>query len=109
MTADGYDFYGKNISFGIGNYILDAPARQFVKGIHNHNSTFCCEKCTVKSVRYKNRQVFLHDNAPLCTDESFKYRDQSEHHKYNSLLERDLQCGTVSFRLDLMHLVCKGF
>jgi len=43
LTTNGYDFHGKNITFNIGNYILDAPARQFVKGIHNHNSAFSCE------------------------------------------------------------------
>ena len=109
LTTNGYEFYGANIAFSIGNYILDAPARQYVKGIHNHNSTFCCEKCTVKGVRHRNRQVFLCDNAPLRTDESFQNRNQPEHHKYTSPLERDLQCGMVSmFRLDPMHLVYAG-
>lgn len=109
LTSNGYDFHGTNISFSIDNYILDAPARQFVKGIHSHNSTFCCEKCTVEGVRHKNRQVFLNDKAPLRTDESFRNRDQIEHHKYMSPLERDLQCGMVStFRLDPMHLVYAG-
>ncbi|XP_036149059.1 uncharacterized protein LOC118647730 isoform X3 [Monomorium pharaonis] len=84
-----------------GPNIRDAPARQFVKGIHSHNSVFGCEKCTIKSDRHRNRQVFLYDNAPLRTDESFQNRDQPEHHKYNSPLERDLQHGMVSmFRLD---------
>lgn len=95
LTTSGYDFYGERIIFSIGNYILDAPARQFVKGIHNHNSVFSCEKCTVKGMRHRNRQVFLHDNAPLRMDESFQNRNQPEHHKYNSPLER-LQCGMVS-------------
>lgn len=53
--------------------------------------------------------MFLHDNASLRTDESFQNRDQPEHHKYNSPLERDLQCGMVSaFRLDPMHLIYAG-
>lgn len=108
LTSNGYNFYGEKITVSIGNYILDAPARQFVKGIHNHNSAFCCEKCTVQGARYRNRQIFLHDNAPLRTDESFKNREQLEHHKYDSPLER-LQCGMVStFRLDPMHLVYAG-
>lgn len=109
LTTNGYNFCGKNITFDIGNYILDAPARQFVKGIHSHNSAFSCEKCTIIGHRHRNRQVFLHDNAPLRTDESFHNRDQPEHHKYNSPLERDLQHGMVStFRLDPMHLVYLG-
>lgn len=109
LTTNGYNFYGKNITFNIGNYILDAPARQFVKGIHNHNSTFGCEKCTIKGERHRNRQVFLYDNAPLRTDESFHNRDQPKHHKYNSPLERELQHGMVStFRLDPMHFIYLG-
>ncbi|XP_036139067.1 uncharacterized protein LOC118644521 [Monomorium pharaonis] len=105
LTRNSYNFYGKNIVFKLGNYILDAPARQFVKGIHSHNSVFDREKCTIKSDRHINCQVFLYDNTPLRTDESFQNRDQPEHHKYNSPLERDLQHGMVSmFRLDPMHL-----
>jgi len=66
-------------------------------------------KCIIKGVRHRNHQIFLHDQAPIRTDESFRNRNQPEHHKYTSPLERDLQCGMVSaFRLDPMHLVYAG-
>lgn len=108
LTNNGYNFHGNNIVFRIHNYILDAPARQFVKAIQSHNSTFACEKCTVRGVRYKGREIFLDNNAALRTDEAFHNRQQPEHHKGDSPLE-DLQTKMVSeFRLEPMHLVYAG-
>jgi len=100
--------------FRVGDYILDAPARAFVKCIVGHNGTCGCEKCTATASKYKCRMTYdVEDNSELRSDESFKSRMQRQHHNANYLnqlspLER-INTGMVSqFRLDSMHLVYQG-
>lgn len=94
----------------IRNFILDAPARAFVKCIRGHMSKKACEKCHVTGIRYKNRQVFLDHDAPLCYDEEFRLKIDAGHHIFGitSPLE-EIGIGMVSqFRLDKMHLLYSG-
>ncbi|TGZ51624.1 Uncharacterized protein DBV15_11720 [Temnothorax longispinosus] len=111
LALNGYNFHGSRFPFKIRNYILDTVARQYVKCISNHNSTYACEKCTVRGARFRNREIFLDLNAPLRTDESFRRKDQPDHHDGDSPLEamRSDNNGMVSqFRLDPMHLLFEG-
>lgn len=58
LTENGYERNGTIFSFCIRNYILDAPARSFVKQCVPHNSQFACEKCTIKGEWFDNRMIF---------------------------------------------------
>ncbi|OXA53829.1 hypothetical protein Fcan01_11368 [Folsomia candida] len=87
--------------------IADAPARSYVKRIISHNGFFGCERCTTRGI-YERTVTFPELNAPLRTDESFRNRDQSEHHQgFSKLL--DLGIGmTTQFPLDYLHQICLG-
>ncbi|KYN05090.1 hypothetical protein ALC62_04019 [Cyphomyrmex costatus] len=88
LKENGYMYNDQRFEFCIQNFICDAPARSFMKGIVEHGAYFACEK----------------------TNESFINRDQSNHHRHNnqSPLE-ELGIGMVSqFPLDGMHLVYLG-
>lgn len=94
----------------VRNFVLDAPARAFVKCIRGHMSKKACEKCHVTGIRYKNRQVFLDHDATLRNDEEFKLKIDAAHHipEITSPLE-EIGIGMVSqFRLDEMHLLYSG-
>jgi len=94
----------------INSYILDAPARSFVKTIIGHGGDRACEKCEVKGVRYMSREVFCDFNARLRTGESFRNRRDPHHHTGTSPLEK-IGTGMIMispFRLDPLHLVLLG-
>lgn len=93
--------------FRISCFILDAPARSFVKGCKQHNSYNSCERC-VQEGEWLGRVVLRKLNCENRTDESFRSRSDPDHHTYNSDLSR-LRIGFVSqFVLDHMHLVFLG-
>lgn len=110
LQQQGYEAYGRIYPFRLGNFILDAPARAFVKCCIGHTGKVACEKCDIVGQSMYNRVVFV--GVPpghLRTDESFKNKEQPEHHKGTSPLESKLGIGMVSqFRLDTMHLVYAG-
>lgn len=52
--------------------------------------------------------LFLDQNCPLRTDESFKFRKNPEYHTGKSLFEDIPLPMVTTFVLDYMHLVCLG-
>ncbi|XP_071582262.1 uncharacterized protein [Temnothorax nylanderi] len=108
LFHNGYEYEGNNYEVVIRNYVLDAPARAFIKCCKGHSGYAGCEKCTVIGEYHNHRITFVDLNQPLRTDESFKNREQPQHHEGISPLER-LGTGLVSqFRLDAMHLLYIG-
>lgn len=108
LTANGIQIFGNHYNVVIRNYILDAPARAFVKCIASHNSMFSCEKCETQSVYVNHTQTYPDLNAQLRTDNSFQNRRNALHHEGDSPLER-IPTGMISsFRLDSLHLVHAG-
>lgn len=108
LIINGVHMFGNHYNFIIRNYILDAPARSFVKCIIGHNGTFSCEKCESRSVYINHTQTFPDLDAPLRTDESFRNRSNALHHLGDSPLE-NIPTGMISsFRLDSLHLVHGG-
>lgn len=47
LFHNGYEYEGNNYEVIIRNYILDAPARAFIKCCKGHSGYAACEKCTV--------------------------------------------------------------
>lgn len=110
LMANGIQFNESVYRVKIRNFILDAPARAFIKCIRGHMSRKACEKCHVTGVRYKNREVFLDHDAVLRNDEEFRLKIDAAHHiaEITSPLE-EIGIGMVSqFRLDEMHLLYSG-
>lgn len=47
LFKNGFECDGSRFKFNVRHYILDAPARAFIKCIIRHNGYGACEKCTV--------------------------------------------------------------
>lgn len=111
LEKEGLELDGKRYTIEIGAIICDAPARQFVKAIKNHNGYGGCERCTQKGTHIKAHRcmVFanLHDFV-LRTDNSFRNKTSKNHHVGTSLL-LPLHLDMISsFPLDYMHLILLG-
>ncbi|KAK3920523.1 Supervillin [Frankliniella fusca] len=108
LKNNGFDYHGTVYPVIIRDYILDAPARAFIKQCVGHSGYYACEKCTIPGRYYMARMTFMGFDHPLRTDQSFLARENPNHHKDNSPLEI-LDTGMVSqFRLDSLHLVYVG-
>lgn len=110
LLQHGYEYNGHFYDFGLRNFILDAPARAFVKCCISHTGYGACEKCTVVGVHEEGRLNFSHLGAEcrLRSDQSYIDQEDRLHHTGVSPLQF-LNIGMVSsFRLDTMHLVHKG-
>ena len=117
MSQSSFDISGQQYIIDVKKclFICDTPARAFLKGILGHNSTYGCDKCTVKGtwLSQHRKTVFLSTTAPLRTDESFRLRKQEEHHQSEfqdcvTLIE-ELQVDMIKqFPSDYMHLACLG-
>lgn len=108
LNRKGFEFQNKVYRVKIRAIICDAPARAFVTCTKGHNGYFGCSKCTVEGDYENNRMLFLDENCPLRTDESFRLRLNPEHHTGTSPFE-SIPLGMVThFTLDYMHLICLG-
>lgn len=108
LFENGFEYDGSRFKFNVRHYILDAPARAFIKCIIGHNGYGACEKCTVVGEWIANRMIFAVLDEPLRTDESFLNQDQPIHHEgHSSLLAVETKMVS-QFRLDGMHLVYSG-
>ena len=95
---------GKNVS--IKNIVCDTPARSLVKGTIRFNGRYGCDFCDVRG-EYDGRMLFL-SKGNLRTDESFRNKENSEHHKTDSPFLR-LEIDMIrQFPLDPMHCVDLG-
>lgn len=111
----------------IDKFILDAPARAFLKCIIGHSGYFSCERCeeqgeylckVEKNIKSNSSKVkkksnaghvcLIGTNAPLRTDESFRNQENKEHHHDDSPLE-ELPIDMVrDIPLDYLHLILYG-
>lgn len=115
LNESGFEFGGKNFKCNLyGPFILDTPARSFVKNTKGHTGYYSCDKCTIQGYMVNHNMVFLEDlseeNLSLRTNTSFRNQDNEEHHLRGArspleVLDMDL---VVQFPLDYMHLVCLG-
>ena len=106
----GYNFNGVNYPVHIHNFVLDVPARSFVKCCIGHGGYGACEKCTVVGAFVQGRMTFAEVGADCRarTDESYVNQDDRRHHSGHYPLEL-AGIGMVSqFRLDSLHLLHKG-
>lgn len=110
----------KIIEVKFHNFILDAPARAFLKQIIGHSGYFSCERCEEKGMylsKVKNNGkkkrngghvCLIGTNARLRTDESFRKQENPEHHHGSSPLE-ELPIDMVrDIPLEYLHLILYG-
>lgn len=107
----------------IDKFILDAPARAFLKCIIGHSGYFSCERCeeegvylckverNVKETKKKKNAghvCLIGTNAALRTDESFRSQENKEHHHDDSPLE-ELPIDMIrDIPLEYLHLILYG-
>lgn len=110
LYENGITVNGQKILVTIRSFICDSPARAFIKGIKAHNAYFGCDRCHVEGdySHEFHRMYFLETKCTLRSDESFRLREQLEHHLCTSSLE-ELPVNMISdFPLDYLHLICVG-
>lgn len=110
VNIDDLNIGSKKISFKIRNFICDAPARSYLKGIKGHNGYFACERCNVEGdYNYKSHQMcFPNLSKSLRTNDSFRAGIHEDHHTQPSPLEKLPIDIIMNFPLDYMHLLCLG-
>jgi len=103
---------GKKYSFKICAIVADALARAFIKYCKPHNSFYACESCMKKGVwvgkKRAIKRVYPEMNCKSRSKESFKNREQPQHHKDNvdSILLKLLDFNIInSIVIDSMHLL----
>ena len=108
LEEDGFELEGKKYIIQIKNIVCDAQARVFVKQVKSCAGYSGCDKCTQSGFHTGTKMIFPEVNAPLRTDDSFKHKQDEEHHIGVNPFE-GLNLGMVSqFSIDYMHLVCLG-
>jgi hypothetical protein len=96
-----------DITISLTSVCCDTPARCFVKCIKSYTGHYGCDRCVQKG-HYAGRLVFLESDANVRTDDSFRDRNQPEHHHAFSPFEYTHVDMVLSFPNDYMHSVCKG-
>lgn len=93
-------------------FIADAPAKAAMLKVKGHAGYGSCTKCTIvgKDKNVHNKVVFPGADFPLRANESFRAReDKNHHHEEKSVLEKLQYLNMVdSFPLDYMHVVLLG-
>lgn len=108
LSTVGFTYENNVYYVKIRAVICDSPARSFVTCTKGHNGYFGCSKCIVEGDYENRRMLFLDQNCPLRTDESFKLRENPEHHIGISIFEKISLPMVTTFPLDYMHLICLG-
>ncbi|XDV16329.1 hypothetical protein PO909_016096 [Leuciscus waleckii] len=106
--ANGFEFEGVRLTLHLSSMVCDAPARAFLKNVKGHTGYHGCEKCTEDGVYLENRMTFPRSDLPRRTNESFRNKTDSDHHRGISPLEETSLDMVSGFPLDYMHLVCLG-
>lgn len=105
IALNDYIFNDKHIVMKIRCVVCDAPARNACLGTKSYNGYFGCGRCCQESVYTQHRMTFPEIEAMKRTDESFRSKQQEEHHKYDSPI---LKFGIDMVSLDYLHTVCLG-
>ena len=110
LQRTGIEIDGNHFHVRIKCFICDTPARALLKSTIGHTGTNACERCTVQGIRLEGRTVFPVVNAAERTDESFRGRNQANHHHDITALLRIVPFLNMIaiFVLDSMHLLYQG-
>ena len=104
----GIECNGKRFQITVRSVVCDAPAKALVKCIKQYSGYYGCDKCCQEG-RYFGRMTYPEiTNIELRTDESFRRRDQEEHHKGISPFEELTLDMVADFPVDYMHQLCLG-
>ncbi|CAH1170530.1 unnamed protein product [Phaedon cochleariae] len=110
ILNNGFMFSGIQYIIKIRGFICDVPAKSYIKYSRGHSGYQSCSKCSIEGIYFNNRICFPnYRNAVLRTDESFRQKQNENHHTGTSILETLPNIDMINnFPLDYMHLVCLG-
>lgn len=107
IHRNGFLYNDKLYKVSIAGIVCDAPARAFITYTKSHSGYFSCSKCTQEG-DYIKSVIFPELEFTLRTNESFRRKEQEDHHTGVSVLEK-LEIDMVNqIALDYMHTVCLG-
>ena len=108
LLQDGITLLNRHYRVEFRSIIADAPAKAYLKQIKTHGGYFACDRCCVKGL-YKHKAMSYDDlKADLRSDQSFRDKQQVDHHIGVSPLEV-LNIDMVKcFVIDYMHLINLG-
>jgi hypothetical protein len=107
LISDGILIEGRRLTCMLKMCVCDAPARAMVKAIKQFSGYYGCDKCLQKGY-YVGRMTYPQCTAPLRTDESFRARENEEHHTGTSPF-MSLPVNMIKFfPVDYMHQTCLG-
>ncbi|CAH2016131.1 unnamed protein product [Acanthoscelides obtectus] len=102
------DSHTKKYLAKLGNFICDAPAKAFIKGIKAPGGYSCCDKCTAQKEYINGREVLRDTNARKRSDHSFRLILDDDHHVSTTPLV-NLEIDMIqNFPIDYMHNICLG-
>ena len=69
LQNDGVEFQGVKLSIEIFSFVCDAPAKQFLKAIKDHNGYWSCGRCEIQGL-YESSWIVFHtiDCTPRVND-----------------------------------------
>lgn len=110
LHRNGIEISGNHFDVTLKCFICDTPARAFLKSTVGHCGKNACERCTAEGIRLEGRTVFPSVDAEERTDESFRGRNQADHHRGITALLRIMPFLNMIcvFLLDSMHLLYEG-
>ena len=83
----------------------DAPAKSFVRGSKQFNSTHGCDKCLILGKNIKGSNCYLETSFTKRTDIDFRNKTYALHHNYDTPLSRLRIDMVTTFNVDYMHYV----
>lgn len=105
ISRNGVKFNGRTFDVDFSAHICDTPARRMVKSTMSFNSFFGCDYCESRAISDGKRLIWTQTDFVERTDESFRQRRQSGHHKPLRSPFEDLPCDMINaFPYDVMHL-----
>jgi len=108
LIETGFTVKGLHFDVCISKYILDAPARAYIKFIVGHTGYFSCERCTCEGEYDGDKVVFETYKCAPRSDESFRAQTDENHHNGVSPLV-DLPTNFIDdFVYDPLHLLFHG-
>lgn len=107
MMENGVNIEEKLFTFSIAAFVCDTPARSLIKCTKGHGGFYACERCEVKGVTVNRKRVYGDIDSTERTCESFRNKNQIEHHIQgctSPLLDIPGFDPVRSVLLDKMHL-----
>jgi hypothetical protein len=110
LECEGFAYNEQYFDFEVGAFICDSPATSSVKGTSSHTGYWSCNKCVTKGERVLDRTVFTELDAAKRTDQSFRDREDQNHHRILHELEVErLKMSMVDgFPKESLHLLDLG-